>query len=76
MINLGVATSIAKDNQYSWQDTVNFAKSINLTAIQFYLPQNKIIPKISNFKNFNNIYLHLPNDYDVNLNGFFFYYEV
>jgi hypothetical protein len=68
MIDLGVATSIAKDNQYSWQDTVNFANSLDLNTIQFYVPRNKIIPKISNIENFNNIYLHLPNDYYTYLN--------
>ena len=68
MIDLGVATSIAKDNQYSWQDTVDFANSLDLNTIQFYIPLYKILPKISNIENFKNIYLHLTNDYYTNLN--------
>ena len=65
MIDLGVATSIAKKNNYSWQDTVDFALKHNLNTIQFYVTQNKIIPQLKNFSNFKNIYLHLPIDYDL-----------
>jgi hypothetical protein len=67
MIDLGVATSILKDNQYSWKDTIDFALSLNLNSIQFYLPKNKIIPRISEINKFKNLYLHLPNDFDSKL---------
>ena len=40
MIELGVATSVAKDNHFSWQDTVDYALNQNLNSIQFYVPQN------------------------------------
>ena len=68
MTDLGVATSIAKNNQFSWQDTIDFTLSLKLNSIQFYLPHNKILPEISNIYKFKNIYLHLPNDYDSGLN--------
>lgn len=64
MIALGVATSISKENQYSWQTTTEFAKNHNINSIQFYYPKNKSLPKIRNFPKFKNIYLHLPQDYD------------
>lgn len=67
MIDLGVATSIAIDNQYSWQDTVDFAKKNRLNTIQFYIPENIKIPQISNLPLFKNCYLHFPNDYDSTL---------
>jgi hypothetical protein len=68
MIDLGVATSVAKDNHYSWQDTIDFANSLDLNTIQFYVPHNKILPTILNIENFKNIYLHLTNDYSDALN--------
>jgi hypothetical protein len=64
MIDLGVATSIAKDNHFSWQDTVDYARKQNLNSIQYYVPQNKILPITSNLANLENTYLHLPIDYD------------
>ncbi len=65
MIDLGVATSVAKNNNFSWQDTVDFASSLKLNSIQFYIPQNRILPQVSNLIKFENIYLHIPNDYDL-----------
>jgi len=67
MIDLGVATSIAKENNFSWQDTVDFAIRYNLSTIQFYLTQNNNLPKTSNYSNFKNIYLHLPLEYDLKI---------
>jgi len=67
MIDLGVATSIAKENNFSWQDTVDFTLRYNLNTIQFYNTHNNILPKISNISNFKNIYLHLPIEYDLKL---------
>ena len=67
MIELGVATSVAKDNHFSWQDTVDYALNQNLNSIQFYVPQNKNLPQISSPANFKNTYLHLPINYDSNL---------
>jgi len=68
MIDLGVATSIAKENNFSWQDTVDFALEHKLNTIQFYVTQNSILPQISNASNIKNIYLHLPIDYDLKIN--------
>jgi hypothetical protein len=65
MIDVGVATSIAFDNQYSWQDTYDFAITNQLNSIQFYVTPDYRLPIISDFKHFKNIYLHLPIDYDV-----------
>lgn len=67
MIDLGVATSIASNNHYSWQDTVNFTKDYNLNTIQFYIPQETVLPQLSEYSDYKNCYLHFPNDYNVNL---------
>lgn len=63
MFDLGIATSVAKNHNYSWKFTSETAKSVNLRTIQFYLPENCKIPIIDNYEYFDNIYLHLPNDY-------------
>lgn len=66
MIDIGVATSVARDNSFSWDDTVDFTLFHKLNSIQFYVPQNKILTKIPDHKYFKNIYLHLPIEYDLN----------
>ncbi|MFC2088336.1 hypothetical protein ACFLSX_01950 [Calditrichota bacterium] len=67
MFDLGIATSVAKKQNYSWQKTTEIAKSLSLKAIQFYLPQNGKIPIVDVSSYFNNIYLHLPNTYHLQI---------
>lgn len=67
MIDLGVGTNIASINQFSWQDTVNFTNYYNLNTIQFYIPEDILLPQLSEYSRYKNCYLHFPNDYDVNL---------
>jgi hypothetical protein len=59
MFDIGVATSIAKKYQYSWQFTIKYCLENNITAIQFYLSQSSI-PKILAGRTIAIKYLHLP----------------
>ena len=67
MINLGIASSIAKRYDYSWEYTVDFCARHNLNLIQFYW-QNPI-PRIKSPKilDIPQRYLHLPVKADTSL---------
>ena len=60
MFNLGVASSVAKEYDYSWQHTADIAASFNLTALQLYLHNTDSIEYVPGVTRFNQIYLHLP----------------
>ena len=60
MFNLGIASSVARKHDYSWEYTVDFCARYNLSLIQFYW-QNPI-PRITKLETLNiaQRYLHLP----------------
>ena len=62
MVDIGVATSIAKKYNYSWDITAQFCEKHLLTAIQFYLSSNFEIPELSLPSTIGKRYLHLPAD--------------
>lgn len=66
MIDLGVATSIAKRYQYSWQHTINYCLTNGLDAIQFYLLQALSIQNITAGNSISKKYLHLPTNFPEN----------
>ncbi len=60
MFNLGIASSIARKYDYSWEYTVDFCARYKLSLIQFYW-QNPM-PRITKLETLNIPlrYLHLP----------------
>ena len=66
MIDIGVATSIAKKYDYSWQFTIEFCLKQGLDSIQFYMPTDYIIPNIPSALKIANKYLHLPPNFLAN----------
>ncbi|MBN2426096.1 MAG: hypothetical protein JXR46_12565 [Calditrichaceae bacterium] len=63
-IPIGIANSIAREDNFSWYTTLNFARNFGLNLIQLYINPDSLKKEINEIKNIDkenfNIFLHLP----------------
>ena len=63
-IPIGIANSIAREDNFSWYTTLNLARSFDLNLIQLYINPDRLQYEISEVKNTDNenfiTFLHLP----------------
>jgi len=68
---IGIASSIAKPFGYSWSRTLEAASRLNLSLVQFYIPEDRqeLLNQLSSVKSAKTggfeIYFHLPNVSDM-----------